>query len=72
MLRLTSRTVTQFRIQRLLPLELILYPPTMAVCLVLDVETLIGLVGPVRSPFLPFIYSFYRFVSRLLIVHDRN
>ena len=53
MLRLTSRTMTQLTIQRLLTTKFILDLPTMAISLVLDVKVLSLIMDAIRRALLP-------------------
>lgn len=72
MLRLTSRAMTQFTIQRLPPAQLILDFSAMAVRLILDVEVVGLVVHAVRRALLPLGDACGRLAAALIFIHSDN
>jgi len=70
MLRLTSRAVTKFTIQRLPPTQLILHFSTMAIRLVFDVKVVVLLVHAVGRALLPLRDTRRRLAAGLVLIHS--
>lgn len=69
MLRLTSRAMTEFTIQRLPSTQLILNFSTMAIRFILDVKVLILLMYTVRRTLLPLRDASRRLSTALILIH---